>query len=175
MKKQAATVTVLVALAASCFAPAQAAGFAAKESWTHGAEGVNKFISSQDCTFIEDHAQLIGYVPGTTYENAETILTKNNFVRDYMSGRIDEGAGEHANMIPGDVREKLIDLGIAGTLKKVSDCRLIEDPENNADKEYKRQLAAGNEQYSDVTVTGVLEETPSLLSSLMGSSGSSES
>ena len=165
MKKQAATVTVLVALAASCFAPAQAAGFAAKESWTHGAEGVNKFINSQDCEFMRNHAPMMGYVPGTTFEQAKASINGNPIIDDYMSRRIDKGAGSRAKMVPPAVRADLIDLGIAGTLKKVSDCNLVTDPDKNADKEYRAVLARGNTAYGTIDPAGVVAEVPFIVQS----------
>ncbi|MBN9645201.1 hypothetical protein ACFSSC_09440 [Corynebacterium mendelii] len=175
MKRTLTTLAASVALAVSCAVPAQAAGIAATQSWTHGADGVTSFVNSQDCTFMTKHSTLMGFVPGVSYEKAKIVLTGSTFVRGYMSDRIDQGAGDWAKAIPDDVRARLIDLSIAGTLKKAAECDLVIDPDHQADKDYNRQIADGNAAYGEVTVTGVLSETPGLLSSLMGSSGSSES
>ncbi|MBN9645200.1 hypothetical protein ACFSSC_09435 [Corynebacterium mendelii] len=165
MKKKTAAITACIAVAASCFAPAQAAGFAAKESWTRGAEGVNKFIDSQDCTFMRGHAPMMGYVPGSTFEQAKAAVNANPIIDEYMSRRIDQGAGTRAKMVPPAVRQDLIELGIAGTLKKVADCNLIADPDNTADKEYDAALAKGNAAHTTIDPAGVVAEIPFVIQS----------
>ena len=172
MKRTITAVAASVALVVCCEVPAQAAGFAAKEAWSRGAGNITRLAGIRDCGPVGDNTRMLGYTPNMTYEVARG-QSGNPVIRDYMSGRIDQEAGKNATMIPPDVRDSLIDLAIAGTLKKVSDCGIIKDPGHLADRDFDRQLADGNNRYGQITIDGVLSEVPGMLAAALGSSGSS--
>lgn len=158
--------TSVAALAVTTAVPAQAAGFLAKESWTHGVEGIEKFVDSATCDFMKSHAKLMRIQAGQSYEVNKKDLMGSKFVRDYMSRRIDQGAGDHAKDVPADVRESLIDLGILATLRRAATCDLLAgNSQTVADKEYDEAKNAGNEKYTNIDPVGLSSDIPVLFQS----------